>query len=106
MRCITMKRYWGLISILFACLFILVGCTGDDGNENDNNQLEETEENELENNNDNNSKGLDEDLDETNDQEENSKDIAAVADEDHYITGKVFIMEDENMIRVEAETNL
>lgn len=102
-----MNRYWRLILILLISFFMLIACTDQDENENDNNQLEETEENELKNNNnDNNSKVMDGDLDETNDQEENSKDIDAIADEDHYITGKVMLLENENLIRVEAETNL
>lgn len=101
------NRYLRLISILFTCLVILIACTDNDENENDNNHLEEIEENELENNNnDNNSKDLDEDLDETNDDGKEDKDVAALADEDHYIDGKVFILENENLIRVEAETNL
>src|SRR5690625_3077606 len=47
-----------------------------------------------------------EDLDEAYDQLESNKSTDLTDDEDHYINGKVLLLEDENIIRIEADTNL
>lgn len=97
-----MNRYLRLTFILFTCCFILMACSDNDENVN-NNQLQE---NELENDNQSkeNTDDSNEDLDVINDDEEMNEDMDVAAEEDHYINGKVSIKEDEKILQVEAET--
>src|SRR5690625_3186311 len=100
-----MNGYWRLISMMFISVFVLLACNNQDEHLNDNDPVQETEENEPQTDEEN-IDSSDEEIDETDDQMEENKDIDLAEDEDHYINGKVIMKEDENMIRIEAETNL
>lgn len=107
-----MKLYGRWIAFLCICFLILSACTDNNENTNENNNTDETDDNSAqedvneraEKNND-----MDEDLedmDETNDNQEENMNADASADEEQYIEGKVVVKEDENIFRVELETNL
>src|SRR5690625_4815769 len=100
-----MNGYWRLISMMFISVFVLLACNNQDEHLNDNDPVQETEENEPQTDEEN-IDSSDEEIDETDDQMEENQDIDLAEDEDYYINGKVIMKEDENMIRIEAETNL
>ena len=106
-----MNQYWRSILLLLMSCFILIACTKEN-EQIDNNRVQNMDENEQQNNNENehvqkgNSDDSDKDLDEINDNKKEVMDVDALINEDHYINGTIFIKENENLIRVEAETNL
>src|SRR5690625_4026387 len=96
MRWKIMNQYLRLISLLFISCFILIACSNENEQVDNDEAAQEIDEDEQQN----------EGQPEENSDDEEDKDADALADEDHYIDGTVYMMEEENMIRVEAETNL
>lgn len=101
-----MKKYMFILLILLTVCFVMVSCSNNDENENGNN-LNKTEKDAQQKDND---KELEESNNTTKNNEKNDddkdKDVATPNEEEQHIEGTVFVKEDENMIRVEAETNL
>src|SRR5690625_103699 len=96
-----LKKYMLLILLsLTSCLFI-VSCSNEEDSTTNNN-IDETQEDVQQ---DDSEKELKEMGDVEKDMKESDND-ADLADEDQYIGGAVTVNEDENLVRVELETNL